>query len=335
MTEPLQTIDPSLILKYFTGEATAEEAAAVRLWIAADEENRRTADAVARIAFAAQTMAVASEVDTEAALKRVHARMTSDLPARRLWLRRAQQAAALLFLPLLVATITLVFSNRGTERYVEMATNPGMTTCVTLPDSTRVWLNSESRIKYPSRFGRTRRVELQGEAYFEVERTEGRRFVVETCTGVQVEVLGTRFNVDAYDPQAVSATLVSGSVAFNYDDAAGEISRMTLKPGQRAVYTAATRTALLREVDTDTYTAWKDGRILFRQTSLDEVLRVLSRRFNVEFQVRDPKLLGQHFTGVFVHQRLDRVLEHFAVSSGIHYRYLPVGEREKSRIEIY
>lgn len=153
---------------------------------------------------------------------------------------------------------------------------------ITLHDGTRIWLNSDSRLDYPVRFSPDdRRVFLTGEAYFEVVPDGGRPFTVET-EGQRITVLGTGFNVSAYgnDPRILT-TLVEGSVRI--ETAGGQ--RMVLVPGNQAGLDRDSGMLDVRDVDVDEITAWKQGLIVIEEQTLDQVLRTLSRWYDVEFHV--------------------------------------------------
>lgn len=328
-------------MRYFQGGITHEEKAQVENWISASDENRKTAKQVYYIYYATDTVQTMKTIDAEAALKNVHRRM--DKRKATPWKERIQQVAAVLFIPLLFSTIYFGFFSSPQQQklsFIEVRTNPGMTTSVTLPDSTKVWLNSESYLKYPSQFdGDLRKVELRGEAYFDVERDENRKFIVNTPDKLQIEVLGTEFNVDAYENKPITTTLVSGKVKVSYSGKENNQKHITMLPNQKVIYDLQSQSAKVFTVRVDPDVAWKDGKIIFSDTSLDEALNILGKRFNVDFIIKDPKLKENRFTGTFVSQRLDIILEHFKVSSNIKYRYIDLTKNknipEKTKIEIY
>ncbi|WP_257667213.1 FecR family protein [Parapedobacter tibetensis] len=181
-------------------------------------------------------------------------------------------------------------------RSLTLTTPKGGTYQITLPDGTKVWLNSASTLKYPSRFsGDERVVELEGEAYFEV--SEVRKLTNEsgsrthkltgsqkipfkvTSNGQIVEVLGTQFNVAAYpDESEVKTTLVEGSVRVV--STTNHQSPVMIKPGEQATNRGAT--IEITTVDTDQYIAWKNGRFYFKRTPLEEIMRQVSRWYDVE-----------------------------------------------------
>lgn len=257
-----------------------------------------------------------------------------------MWWEWAQRAAAVLFIPLLVTLMLQYWGNGEQElaQMMEIKTNPGMTTSLTLPDGTLVFLNSESTLSYPSRFdGDTRNVNLQGEAYFEVAKNPEKKFIVSTPHRSQIEVLGTHFNVEAYEKEnRVSATLVEGKIGFIYK-CDNTSKKVLMAPGQKLVYDSKDTKVQLYATSGESETAWKEGKIIFRNTPLEEGLRMLEKRYNVEFIIKNNRLKGDSFTGTFTNQRLERILEYFQLSSQIRWRYLdsPNITDEKSKIEIY
>lgn len=221
---------------------------------------------------------------------------------------------------------------------LEARTNPGMMTSVVLPDSTVVYLNSESTLRYPSTFeGRNqRKVELTGEAFFKVIKDVEKPFIVSTTHQSQIEVLGTSFNVEAYDDMSdVSTTLIEGKVNFSFQTGAQK-KRVALKPGQKVVYDSTNGTTHLYETSGETETSWKDGKIIFNNTSLNDALHILSKRYNVVFTQTNAHL-DESYTGTFTNQRLERILEYFQLASNIRWRYIDGKDasQQKTHIEIY
>lgn len=326
-----------MLPRYYDGKLTREECRQVEIWMAESEANCRIAEHVQMLCLATDTVNTMQKVNTEKALKRVRSRMVTRKTSLWEW---TQRVAAILSIPLLIALFVQYMAGRDElAQMVEVKTNPGMTTTVVLPDSTVVYLNSESMLCYPVRFGNdTRKVTLSGEAYFEVAKDLKKKFIVATPHHSQIEVLGTHFNVEAYEDDAdISTTLVEGKVCFLYGASAGVAKKVVMAPGQRLVYNVANNDVQLYETSCASETAWKDGKIIFRDTPLDEALRMLGKRFNVIFIVKNKKLMDNSFTGAFAEQRLERILEYFKISSKMRWRYLesPDIRDEKSKIEIY
>ncbi|WP_303315330.1 FecR domain-containing protein [Flavivirga abyssicola] len=170
---------------------------------------------------------------------------------------------------------------------------------VTLSDGTKVWLNSESKLKYPVNFvsGDLRKVELlYGEAYFDVSSSvnhNGARFIVAT-QGQEIEVLGTEFNIKTYkSDHFIATTLIEGRVAITHTD-----SSVILKPSQQAIVTNKDSNIVINTVDVDNEIAWKNGFFSFEKQSLYEMLKTLSRWYDVTIVYEDEAKKDFMFSGV-------------------------------------
>ncbi|MDR0543797.1 MAG: FecR domain-containing protein [Odoribacteraceae bacterium] len=163
-----------------------------------------------------------------------------------------------------------------------------------LSDGSRVWLNSGSSIRFPSRFSRdAREVSLSGEAYFEVSPDAGRPFAVEV-RGERVTVLGTSFNISAYDDdEKVITTLVTGSILLETGK-----ERLRLLPGQQARLAPSTGKISLHEVDATAYIAWTRGAFVFFDESVAGICRILSRWYRVEIDATAPGLEALRYSGI-------------------------------------
>lgn len=327
-----------LLPRYCEGQLSEEERRQVEEWMVQSDENYQIAKQIQTLYLATDTMNVLKQIDTEKALATVSARM-AVLSGRRTWLIWMQRIAAVLFIPLL---ITVFIQHNDSEpmlaQTMEVRTNPGMTTKINLPDGSVVHLNSESVLRYPSQFtGGIRDVYLEGEAFFTVKKDFRKRFIVSAPHHTQVEVLGTAFNVEAFeDDSLVSTTLVEGKINFSFVEKL-QSQVVTMKPGEKLVYNPASSKVYLSATTGETETAWKDGKVLFSNTPLPEALHMLAKRYHIEFVIVNDKLRNESFTGSFTHQRLDRILEVFKISSNIRWRYLDTDNttEEKTRIEIY
>jgi ferric-dicitrate binding protein FerR (iron transport regulator) len=326
-----------LLPRYCEGIATAEEQQRVKDWMQESGENRRIVKQMEMLYLAADTVHIMKKVNTDKALGKVNGKMIGKRKVA--WWEWAQRIAAVLFLPLMAAFLMEHYGGKDTAvQMLEARTNPGMTTSVVLPDSTVVYLNSESSLRYPSSFdgSNRRKVELKGEAYFEVTKDAEKHFIVATAHQSQIEVLGTSFNVEAYEDMAeVSTTLIEGKVDFSFQSGSAK-KQVLLKPGQKVVYDSKDGTTHLYETSGETEVSWKDGKIIFNNTSLNDALHILGKRYNVVFMQTNPKLKAS-FTGTFTNQRLERILEYFKLSSNIRWRYIDGkgASQKKTHIEIY
>ena len=179
--------------------------------------------------------------------------------------------------------------------YNTLATPRGGQYQLVLPDGTKVWLNNASSLHYPVAFiGHTREVELLGEAYFEVAHISNKPFRVKTknCT---IEDIGTHFNVMAYaDEESVKTTLVQGSVKIEHFGAGGD-KGVVLVPGQQ--FQVGDGLKVINDVDVDKAIAWKNGYFNFDRADLKEVMRQLSRWYDVDVQYAGGNITTHHFDG--------------------------------------
>ena len=183
---------------------------------------------------------------------------------------------------------------------------------ITLADGTRVWLNSESSLRFYSGVGKgERKVELSGEAYFEVAKDPRRRFIV-TTSAATTEVLGTHFNVNSYNDEATSyITLLEGAVKVTQG-----VATAVLKPGQQANVSA--KIAVIPQVDTYAAVAWKDGLFSFQDQPLQTVLKQVARWYDIniiyERGIPDIIFFGEIQSNVSLGQML-----HFLERSGVKF----------------
>ena len=322
-----------LLFSYCEGKLSGDERKHVEEWVSASKENEELAKAVHELYWAADTLSVMDKVDADKALKKAKGKLVRrKFKTVFLW---AERAAAIMFIPLLSAYLLQIKNSDVAEaRMMEIRTNPGMTTAFVLPDGTNVSLNSGSVLRYPEFFSEDKReVELIGEAFFDVTKDPNKRFVVKTTGDERVEVLGTSFNMEAFPGDSIlSTTLLEGKVRFVSD--AGSVQ---MNPGEKLVYNNKTSKAKLTKTNGEAETAWKYGKIIFDNTPFNEVLRMLSKRFNVDFVVKNEKYRKDSFTGTFSTQRLEQVLDVFSISSKIKWRYVPTDktEEKRSKIEVY
>ncbi|MCI9846015.1 FecR family protein [Flavobacterium pectinovorum] len=180
-----------------------------------------------------------------------------------------------------------------------------------LADGTKVRLNSETQLKFPNRFidGNSRSVELvYGEAYFEVSPSsahKGSHFIVKT-KGQNVEVLGTQFNVKAYkDETNLITTLKEGRVAIDYAN-----KKEALHPGEQSVINSITSSLSISPANIDTELAWLNGQFVFDNLTLKEIVKVLSRWYDVDFIIKSETIKNEKFKGQFSkNQNLEVILE--------------------------
>jgi len=187
-------------------------------------------------------------------------------------------------------------NNQEAPVYNTITTPRGGQYHLTLADGTEVWLNAASSIKYPSTFtGNSRNVETTGEAYFEVSHNKAKPFRV-TSNGQTVQVLGTHFNINAYnDESAIKTTLIQGSVRVSINN-----QMALLKPGQQSVVINNTAAITVTDhTDTDQILAWKNGEFNFNEADVKTVMRQLGRWYDVDIEYAGNNIPSGHITGTF------------------------------------
>ena len=214
----------------------------------------------------------------------------------------------------LLTDIHLVPDNH-TVQHQNITVPYGARTSTTLPDGSKVWLNAGTTLSYPTIFDESRNVSLNGEAYFEVVKNDT-PFRVKTEYG-EVEVKGTSFNVKAYTNENLQTTLIEGSVVLR--DIASR-KEVTLLPGQLGEL--ANDKILVKNVSTELYTSWTEGRIIFHKAYMPEVAERLERWYNVKIVLdKDPRLNKIWFTGTLEMETFSEVLELLKVTAPIDYSY--------------
>lgn len=210
---------------------------------------------------------------------------------------------------------TLFYEGKGaTASFNKLSTPRGGQFQLKLPDGSRVWLNAASSISYPTKFTEGQRiVEITGEVYFEITADASKPFSVRINGQTHIDVLGTKFNVNAYtDESVISTTLVEGSIRTVWLN-----QRLVLKPGQRALVKDGIK--LAQHADISRFIAWKDGIFNFQDAGLREVMRQLARWYDItvayEGDVPDIVFEGKMSRDNNLSELL-RILE----QSGVHFR---------------
>jgi hypothetical protein len=240
--------------------------------------------------------------------------------------------AAILFIPLIITGIMLgkILNDRykeasavrtytvyEKESMAEILAPMGSRARFELPDGSFVWLNSGSTLKYPIKFnGPSRTVELCGEAFFDVLTDPQMPFIVKAGK-VEIIALGTTFNVSCFlDDDNCEVTLEKGKVIVKKSTDTQEPKRLAeLKPGQHIKVPLASNKVQISKEETDKYTSWKEGKLIFRNDPMSNVVKKLGRLYNVEFILKDSKLLDYRFRATFTDESLDEVMKYLSLSS--------------------
>jgi transmembrane sensor len=235
-----------------------------------------------------------------------------------------RQAAAILLIPVTAFFLWFYLSSfpqKQTEQiaqsWIEINAPEGARVKFLLPDSTSGWLNSGSKLKYPAVFDSQRKVELEGEAYFEVTHRNKSNFVVGVAD-MEVKVLGTKFNVSAYtDDSFTSVVLAEGKVEIL--GKAGAFQQI-LQPNEKITFNRDLKSLNINDVDAKRISAWKDGYLVIENERLGDVIPKIERWYNTEIVVADKELCSYRFKATFRDEPLEEVLRLLAVTTPIKYR---------------
>ncbi|WP_129731337.1 FecR domain-containing protein [Parabacteroides goldsteinii] len=193
----------------------------------------------------------------------------------------------------------------------------GQRASIVLPDGTKVWLNSHTELRYKSDYGvKERNVFLNGEAYFEVSKDKEHRFVVKSGE-MEVEALGTSFNVKAYneDPDFV-ATLFEGSIKAG----TGDDNSVILTPNQHVSLNRQSRSLTVGTSENVSYARmWRNNELAFEREKLDDIAILLNRMYNVQLEFKSDKIRNYRFSGVIKNNSLDNVIEIISLTAPIIY----------------
>ncbi|RHR42036.1 DUF4974 domain-containing protein [Parabacteroides sp. AF18-52] len=205
--------------------------------------------------------------------------------------------------------------NIKTDRKNRLVIPKGKTYELKLSDGTHVWLNSDSELIYPTNFtGNTREVILRGEAFFDVAKDASKPFIVEN-NQMKIKVLGTSFNVSGYVSERLqNVTLVNGSVQVQIDND----SAFRISPSEQFLYDKEKQTTSIQVVNTDLYTAWTEGKYIFKDTRLEDILSKLQRWYDFEIIYLQEELKNRRFSIVINREdNLKDVLEVISFTSNV------------------
>ncbi len=277
-------MERDLLYRYFNGDTTSDEEQRIMDWAEASPQNYREYLEERRLWCALMLHAERQPAQRPALLRRLTA-----------W--RVNGAAACILL--LIGVMGIFFAARPLldERMQQVVVPAGQRVELQLSDGTKVWLNSKSRLEYPASFGwGSRKVSLSGEGYFEVTHDARKPFVVQT-EGYDVRVLGTTFNVYAYDNDRTFETaLLEGSVEISSRTDASQ--RIVLQPNEAAVMAADGRLTRTRLTDMGRF-RWTEGLICLNDVPFGELLERFSDYFDIRILLKNPKLYDVRCTGKF------------------------------------
>jgi transmembrane sensor len=321
-------MDEDKLIAYITGAITGEnEKAEVREWINRDHANKQLFIQLKNTYALSRKDSGTTDVDQEY----LKLQRNAGYRTKRLLTELIKYAAVVIITLGLTWFVQDKYENKTeTGLMNEVICPPGQISELVLSDGSHVWLNSGSTISYPSHFsGQQRSVRLEGEAFFEVTANKKNPFLVKTPT-MNIKVLGTSFNVDAYgENQFVRTTLVEGKVELQSKTGV-KIAEML--PGQLANFNTDNQQLDLSEVDTRFYSSWKEGKMTFFNEPLGVIAAKLERWYNVKFTFAQEDIRSYRFSGTFLkYKPLEQILEIIKLSSPIDYK-ITIHPEDKNEI---
>lgn len=311
-----------LIIKCLAGEADENERESLKALLESSQQVTERFLSLKNVWDAAADPAINAGIDTSGSLNvTMQAILDRTPPAIPQWRRNLMRFAAMLSIPLLALSAYLYISNRdithpGMDICQEINAMPGSLVHTMLPDSTEVWINGGSSLRYTCREGHdnTRRVEMAGEIFFNVARDKERPFIVSTPSHILVEALGTQFNVRSYASDTLtSVTLIEGLVAVGPEE-----NRSHLSPNNSMVYNTLTGESNLYLGNTEKIVSWRHGCLAFKNEPLKDVYKRLGQIYDVKFEV-DPRLDNVIFYATFENASLDQILSLIRRSTPLKY----------------
>lgn len=287
----------SIIQKYLQGKTSEEENQQLHQWIQQSPENKKRLFAEKDIwdSYGFHSNLKKYEVSPELELlkKRIEPKQKT------ISIKQIFQIAAILLVTFGLGWASRYITFTGGKQTSEVTMQEifvpkGQVNQVFLADGTRIWINSETKLITPSVFSTNERVvKLNGEAFFEVAKDAKRPFRVEV-NGQQIEVLGTSFNVRAYEnSNVIETTLETGQIRLMTGNQA-----TLLEPGEQSLFNKSEKQLIISKVNPETFSSWKDGRYEFHNEDLIEVFKVVERWYDVEITTDETYFSGMHFSGV-------------------------------------
>lgn len=306
----MQLKDNDIVRRVLSGKASKEEARKVADWFSSTIEGQQfLSDLLDKDAYMLESELHQKHLLSPSRSDRLYKKIEKTIYERRIG--RVLLKVAVILLPLLVVAGFGYYLNRtagffeGTT-YAELYVPKGEDVTLYFQDGTEVYLNADTRIRYPERFGLWKReVWIDGEAYFNVVSGKRRPFVVH-AHNTRTIVAGTSFNVNAYnDSEVIQIVLDEGKISFDVQQ-----SSFPMLPGQQIEYNKTTgRTTLRNLMRPSNASLWKENVIYFNDTPLPEVMKVLERKFDVEFHVQTPDALSYSYSLTTKQVSIQDVLE--------------------------
>lgn len=310
------------IEEVLAGVATPENAKYVAEWFATEEGSDYLEAAMTRDSESIKNEFADLYVDHNVPSKKMLEQIRKNIRVKKLK-RICFRVAAVLIPVLFIIGFYIQLNSRvdlyGTSEYEEVAVAKGERIQVMFQDGTKVYINSDSKLRYPKKFAlNSREVFLEGEAYFVVAKNKNRPFIV-NMDGPAIHVLGTSFNVQNYpENKDIVVCLDEGNINLTLPSE----KKYAVKPGERLIYNKENKQCTISRMnDMQRMSMWKQNVIVFKDTPLPEVMKTLNRWYDVDFKVEDERALTYVYTLTSDNTLLERVLTDLEKIAPVKFEY--------------
>jgi transmembrane sensor len=360
VSNPIDIQAEELIIRFLSRKATSEEVSRLRFWLSESTIHQRSFDEICDVWLATATVYRKNDFLSHKAWIHLNIFKSFHIQSYHIFQKKKdrtiihwQWIAAIFILSFIAGSVMTYEGDKNKSKSKNFALTEhhvpyGSKSFVTLPDGTRVWINSGSRLWYSQQFNAIdRQVMLEGEAYFDVSKNIRKPFFVKTSR-ITVKVLGTAFNVKAYpDEKTIETTVERGLVQlFSNVSAKHKVQTVFLHPKQKAVYVknpiemhrksisadgdeieekedqyklVVDSIVVANNVVTEWTTSWKDNRWIVDREKLKDLAIKIERRYNVKIDFTEPKIREYVFSGVLEDESLEQVLEVIILSAPVRY----------------
>lgn len=304
-------INTEYIIAYLENRLSSKDKEAFENSVQAAPELKKEVDDLRFILQKTADLNLQKQIDPAIPWKKVARQIAFDKYKNKLWIV-IRSSAAILLLPALITSYILFNMlnewDKKTVEQIEVTSAYGLVSKVTLPDGSEVWLNSGSCLSYPERFsGKERNVSLSGEAYFKVSSNKENRFNVTIPGNLVVSAYGTEFNINAYEEdKKIETTLAKGHIDVSQ---IAQPSFRKLYPGQQVIFNKENKNMEVTHANLLVTTSWKDGKMIFRRANMNEIIRRLSRHFNVDIKLEGKELYNYEYSATFTTETLTNILQ--------------------------
>ena len=310
------------IEEVLVGIASPEDAKYVAEWFATEEGSDYLEAAMTRDSELIKNEFADLYVNHDIPSKKIQEQIRKNIRMKKLK-RICFRVAAVLIPVVLIVGLYIQLNSKvdlfGTSEYEEVVVAKGERIQIMFQDGTKVYINSDSKLRYPKKFAlNTREVFLEGEAYFVVAKNKNRPFIV-NLNGPAIHVLGTSFNVQDYpENKDIVVCLDEGNINLTLPTE----KKYPVQPGERLVYDKENKQCIISKMnDMQRLSMWKQNVIVFKDTPLPEVIKVLNRWYDVDFKVEDEQALKYVYTLTSDNTLLEKVLMDLEKIAPVKFEY--------------